>query len=73
MNSSAPTMRLDRGSRSMRTTCRCGHRAVLALARSGATEQAQALYRELGLEGRQETDIPELEARLLKDVALVSA
>jgi class 3 adenylate cyclase len=46
------------------------HRAVLALARSGATEQAQALYRELGLEGRQETDIPELEARLLKDVAL---
>src|SRR5256885_4104458 len=46
------------------------HRAVLALARSGATEQAQALYRELGLEGRQETDIPELEARLVKDVAL---
>jgi class 3 adenylate cyclase len=46
------------------------HRAVLALARSGATEQAQALYRELGLEGRQETDIPELEARLLKDEAL---
>src|SRR5258705_2179966 len=46
------------------------HRAVLALARSGATEQAHALYRELGLEGRQETDIPELEARLLKDVAL---
>jgi hypothetical protein len=48
------------------------HRAVLALARSGATEQAQALYRELGLEGRQETDIPELEARLLKDVALAA-
>jgi len=46
------------------------HRAVLALARSGATEQAQALYRELGLEGREETDIPELQARLLKDVAL---
>ncbi len=48
------------------------HRAVLALARSGATMQAQALYRELGLEGRQETDIPELEARLLKDVALAT-
>ena len=48
------------------------HRAVLALARSGATEQAQGLYRELGLEGRQEQDIPELEARLLKDVALAA-
>jgi class 3 adenylate cyclase len=48
------------------------HRAVLALARSGATSQAQALYRELGLEGLQETDIPELEARLLKDVALAT-
>ena len=48
------------------------HRAVLALARSGATEQAQALYREFGLEGRQEQDIPELEARLLKDVALAA-
>ena len=48
------------------------HRAVLALARSGATEQAQGLYRELGLEGRQETDIPELEARLLKDMALAA-
>ncbi len=49
------------------------HRAVLVLARSGATEQAQALYRQLGLEGRQETDIPELEARLLKDVALAAS
>src|SRR5215468_2792322 len=48
------------------------HRAVLALARSGATEQAQALYRELGLKGRQEPDIPELEARLLKDEALAA-
>jgi class 3 adenylate cyclase len=49
------------------------HRAVLALARSGATEQAQTLYRKFGLEGRKETDIPELEARLLKDVALAAA
>src|SRR5262245_15105984 len=48
------------------------HRAVLALARSGASEQARALYRELGLAGRHETDIPELEARLLKDVALAA-
>jgi class 3 adenylate cyclase len=48
------------------------HRAVLALARSGATAQAQALYRELGLEGRQEPDIPELEARLLKDEAFAT-
>jgi len=48
------------------------HRAVLVLARSGATEQAQALYRELGLEGRQEPDLPELEARLLKDIALAA-
>jgi class 3 adenylate cyclase len=48
------------------------HRAVLALARCGATEQARALYKELGLEGRVETDIPELEARLLKDTALAT-
>src|SRR5262249_21279034 len=48
------------------------HRAVLALARSGATKHAQALYRELGLWGCQEKDIPELEARLLKDVALAA-
>src|SRR5262245_63545735 len=48
------------------------HRAVLVLARSGATEQAQAVYRELGLEGRQEPDLPELEARLLKDIALAA-
>jgi len=48
------------------------HRAVLALARSGATKHAQALYRELGLGGCREKDIPELEARLLKDVALAA-
>jgi len=45
------------------------HRAVLALARSGATAQARALYDELGLAGSQATDIPELDARLRKDVA----
>jgi class 3 adenylate cyclase len=49
------------------------HRAVLALARSGASEQARALYQDLGLEGRQEKDIPELEARLSKDLALATA
>src|SRR5262249_54306097 len=48
------------------------HCAVLTLARSGATEQAQALFRELGLEGLQEKDIPGLEARLMKDVALAA-
>src|SRR5262245_30580418 len=48
------------------------HRAVLALARSGASEQARTLYRELGLEDRQDADIPELAARLLKDVALAT-
>src|SRR5215510_8120257 len=49
------------------------HRAVLALARSGATKHAQALYRELGLNGCEGKDIPELEARLLKDVALAAS
>jgi class 3 adenylate cyclase len=48
------------------------HRAVLALARSGASRQAQELFRSLGLEGREDNDIAELEARLLKDVALAS-
>src|SRR5262249_59506988 len=48
------------------------HRAVLALARSGATKHAQALYRELRLGGCQEKDVPELEARLFKDVALAA-
>ena len=48
------------------------HRAVLALTRSGATVQARALYRKLGLEGRQDTDIPELDARLVKDMAFAA-
>jgi len=48
------------------------HRAVLALARSGATKHAQVLYRELRLGGCQEKDVPELEARLFKDVALAA-
>lgn len=46
------------------------HRAVLALARSGATNQARALFAELGLEGAAEEDIASLEARLAKDHAL---
>ena len=46
------------------------HRAVLALARSGATNQARALFSELGLEGAAEEDIASLEARLSKDHAL---
>ena len=48
------------------------HRAVLALARSGATEQARAMFRDLGLEGAAEEDIAALDARLAKDHALAA-
>ena len=46
------------------------HRAVLALARSGASERARLLFHDLGLEGRDEEDIAALGARLAKDLAL---
>ena len=48
------------------------HRAVLALARSGATDQARVLFRELGLVGEAEEDIAALDARLAKDHALAA-
>jgi class 3 adenylate cyclase len=46
------------------------HRAVLALARSGATAQAKQLFRLLGLEGSEDQEIAALGARLAKDEAL---
>ncbi|QQS10843.1 MAG: hypothetical protein IPK81_14535 [Rhodospirillales bacterium] len=49
---------------------RLRHRAVLALARGGATRPALALFRQFGLRGHAETDIAALEGRLLKDLAL---
>jgi class 3 adenylate cyclase len=48
------------------------HRAVLALARSGATRQARQWFASLGLEGRSERGLRELDARLDKDLALAS-
>ena len=48
------------------------HRAVLALARSGATRQARQWFVSLGLEGRSERGLRELDARLDKDLALAS-
>ena len=49
---------------------RLQHRAVLALARSGATLHARQLFDSLGLAGRHETGLRELDARLTKDLAL---
>jgi Tetratricopeptide Repeats-Sensor/Adenylate and Guanylate cyclase catalytic domain len=48
------------------------HRAVLALARGGATNRAQQLFGEYGLNQRTEEDIAALGARLAKDYALAS-
>ena len=48
------------------------HRAVLALARSGASEQAQALFGGFGLEGIGDEEIGSLAARLAKDQALAA-
>lgn len=46
------------------------HRAVLSLARSGATERARTLFREFGFSQRNEEDIAALGGRLAKDHAL---
>lgn len=51
---------------------RLKHRAVLALARSGATAEAQRKYDEFRMGGSDEVDIASLGARLLKDSALGS-
>lgn len=49
------------------------YRAVLVLARAGATQLARQRYAEYGLEGRAEEDIAALAARLSKDAALMAA
>ena len=49
---------------------RLAHRAVLNLARCGATGHALALFGELRLHGVAEPELAALEARLLKDSAL---
>jgi class 3 adenylate cyclase len=51
---------------------RLKHRAVLALARAGATEQAQRRFEEYGLADREDhdEDIAALRARIAKDLAL---
>jgi MAP3K TRAFs-binding domain len=46
------------------------HRAVLALARAGATEEAARRFKEYGLASRSDEDISALQARIAKDVAL---
>ena len=51
---------------------RLKHRAVLALARSGATDQARNLFHALGLAGEPEEDVASLAARLAKDHALAT-
>ena len=46
------------------------HRAVLALARTGATEEATRRFEEYGLDGVVDEDVSALRARLAKDAAL---
>lgn len=48
------------------------HRAVLALARSGATEQANSWYKQFDLGNHTEEDFQTLGARIAKDFALLS-
>ncbi len=48
------------------------HRAVLALARTGATEQAARRFQEYGLAGIPDGEVAALRARIAKDVALAS-
>lgn len=47
------------------------YQAVLALARTGATDQAQGKYRKFELDQVRHVDYASLEARLLKDKALI--
>jgi hypothetical protein len=49
------------------------HRAVLALARAGATETARRQYALFGLGKYEDEDIAALDARLLKDAALLAS
>ena len=46
------------------------HRAVLALARAGATEEAARRFERYGLPASDEEDIAALGARIAKDLAL---
>jgi hypothetical protein len=46
------------------------HRAVLALARTGATEEAARRFDRYGLSARSEEDVSALQARIAKDAAL---
>lgn len=48
------------------------HRAVLALARAGSTDEAARRFAEYGLAGIDDEDIAALEARIAKDVALAA-
>jgi len=49
------------------------HRAVLALARTGATSQAQRRFADLGLSSVDTEDVAALEARIQKDAALAAS
>ena len=48
------------------------HRAVLALARTGATEEAARRFERYGLGGVEDEDVAALQARIFKDLALAA-
>jgi Adenylate and Guanylate cyclase catalytic domain len=49
------------------------HRAVLALARAGATEQAARRFADYGLDDVEDEDVAALRARIAKDAALAAS
>lgn len=62
----------DRGIAAHPSDVRLKHRAVLALARSGSTAEAQRRLHDYGLHEVEEEDVAALGARLTKDAALAA-
>lgn len=62
----------QRGLEQHRNDLRLRHRAVLALARAGATEEAQRRFEEYKLEDVHDEEVAALGARIAKDVALAT-
>ncbi len=62
----------EEGWRNIPTICWFKHRAVLSLARAGATEEAARRFEEYRLGGIEDEDIAALWARICKDLALAS-
>ena len=60
----------ERGLAQHRDDIALKHRAVLALARTGATEEAARRFEQYGLSASTDEDVSALQARIAKDSAL---